>query len=229
MNLYEKENKKLKEQKAEILKETRSKADQLLSNINKQFENTIKNIKETNARKEIIKTEKKKIDQIKSEMKEIYAEPLQNQESNWVFRISDYVQIKDSLTSGEIVEIEETKGNVTIDTGSLRIKAKIKNLIPARKPLKSKLNNISTHITSIESSSLDIRGQRPDEIEYDVIKFIDEAHLAGLKEVEIIHGKGTGVLRQSVHQILKEHVLVKSFELASIELGGAGATNIKLK
>ena len=50
-----------------------------------------------------------------------------------------------------------------------------------------------------------------------------------MKKVEIVHGKGKGVLRETVHQLLKSHVLVKSFELASGEYGGAGATNIILK
>ena len=82
---------------------------------------------------------------------------------------------------------------------------------------------------SIASTTLDIRGKKPEEIEFDVVKFIDDAHLEGLKQIEIVHGKGTGVLRETVHQLLKSHQLVKSFDFASVELGGAGATNVFLK
>ena len=64
---------------------------------------------------------------------------------------------------------------------------------------------------------------------FEIIKFIDDAYLANLKDVEIIHGKGTGVLRITVHEILKNHDLVKDFNLADIKSGGHGATIVKLK
>ena len=229
-SLYERENKKLKDQKDKIIKETREKADNFLKGINKEFEGTIKNIKETNARREIIKEEKQKIEKLKIKVKEIYSEPKEKINSKEDFKLNDYVKIKDSLTSGEIVEIEPNKGNVTIDTGSLRIKAKIKSLVHTTKPkVKQNKNQTFINTSSLDSTRLDIRGRKPEEIEFEVIRFIDDAHYSGLKDIEIIHGKGTGVLRESVHHILKNHEFVKVFELASVEFGGAGATNIKLK
>ena len=228
-SLYERENKKLKDQKSKIIKDTKEKADLFLDDINKQFEGTIKNIKETNAKKETIVEEKRKIQDLKQKVKDVYVENKEDIITNKRFYINDFVQIKDSFTTGEIVDIDNGKENVTIDTGSIRIKAKIKNLIHSIKPKNKPTQNQSFVGDSIESTRLDIRGQKPEEIEFDVIRFIDNAHLSGLKQVEIIHGKGTGVLRQNVHQLLKNHELVKSYELASVEFGGAGATNILLK
>lgn len=228
-NLYERENKKLKDQKEKIIKETKEKADSFLNDMNKQFEGTIKNIKENNAKKETIIEEKLKIQNLKQMVKEIYIEPKVEIKTNKSFNEGDFVQIKDSFTTGEIVELDKEKGTVTIDTGSIRIKAKINNLIHANKP-KAKPIIAQTFLNNtIDSTRLDIRGQKPEEIEFEIIKFIDDAHLSGLRHVEIIHGKGTGVLRENVHQLLKTHELVKSFDLASVEFGGAGATNIFLK
>ena len=229
-SLYERENKKLKDQKDKIIKETREKADSFLNDINKEFEGTIKNIKENNAKRETIKEEKQKIEKLKSKVKEIYSEPKEKVKIKETFEITDYVQIRDSYTNGEIVEIDNSKGNVTIDTGSMRIKAKISNLVHTNRP-KSQVNTSQSYVSSssLDSTRLDIRGRKPEEIEFEVIRFIDDAHYSGLKNIEIIHGKGTGVLRETVHQLLKNHEFVKLFDLASVEFGGAGATNIKLK
>jgi DNA mismatch repair protein MutS2 len=227
-HLYERENKKLKDQKKKILEDTKEKADNFLKHINSQFENTIKKIKETGAEKKIIKEEKQKIENIKAIVKNTYSEPQQKLTTKENFDIADYVKIIDSFAVGEIVEIDNVKGNVTIDTGSLRIKAKIKNLTHTSKPKNKASSQVFVNTTSLESTVLDIRGQKPEEIEFEVIKFIDDAHLSGVKQVEIVHGKGTGVLRESVHQLLKTHQLVSSFELASVKLGGAGATNVIL-
>jgi len=227
--LYERENKKLKDQKAKIIKETQEKADHFLKDINSQFENTIKRIKESNAQKEIIKEEKEKITELKNIVKESYKEPELTNEEKKDFEISNYVKIKDSLTTGEIVDIDKSKRIATIASGSLKIKSKIDNLIHSSKPKESVNQKVFVSSASVESNRLDIRGKKPEEVDFELTKFIDDAHLVGLKDVEIIHGKGTGVLREAVHQLLKSHVLVKSFEIASVELGGAGATNVKLK
>ena len=60
-------------------------------------------------------------------------------------------------------------------------------------------------------------------------KFIDDAELAGLKEILVIHGKGTGALRKGIHEYLKRHRSVKSFVFADIDEGGSGATVVYLK
>ncbi len=139
------------------------------------------------------------------------------------------MKIKDSFTTGEIVEIDTDKKIATIATGSLRIKVKLNNLFHA-KPIKNKQNNnVISLQNSLDTTKLDIRGKKPEEIEFEVVKFIDDAYLANLKSVEIIHGKGTGVLRETVHHLLKTHEMVSSFDFAGIETGGEGATIVKLK
>lgn len=228
-SLYERENKKLKDQKDKILKDTKQKADVFLNEINSQIENTIKRIKETNADKKIIKEEREKIAEIKNKIEETYSEPFIDKKNKKKFIINDFVKIKESMTSGEIVEIDEAKGNVTIDTGVIRIKVKTRDLIHSERPKNKVLQNIFISSSNVESTRLDIRGFKPEEIDSKVVKFIDDAYLAGLKLVEIIHGKGTGVLRETVHQLLKNHEFVNSYELSSVEFGGAGATVVKLK
>ena len=177
-----------------------------------------------------MREEKQKIEEIKNLTQINFSIPKEEIFEKTNFEIKDYVQIKDSGTTSEIVEIDFEKRIITLDTGKLRIKVKSKNLIHTKKNKETNaelFNNFAQN--SIESSRLDIRGRKPEEVEFEIIKFIDNAFLSNLKNVEIIHGKGTGVLRETVHHILKNHEMVKSFELANADFGGAGATFVKLK
>lgn len=228
-NIYERENKKLKEQKNKIIKNAKEQADTFLKNINSQFEKTIKNIKESNAQKNVIKEEREKIKSIKGAVEKKFIVEEKIIKSDRELRVGDFVKIKDSLTEGEIVNIDKEKRTSTIDTGKLRIKVKLDSLVRI-KSLEANSPQPSSFINSeIESTTLDIRGRKPEEVEYEIVKFIDDAHLSGLKQLEIIHGKGTGVLRETVHTLLKNHKFVKSYQLAGIELGGSGVTIVLIK
>ena len=79
------------------------------------------------------------------------------------------------------------------------------------------------------STELNIIGQTVDEGVMNVSRFIDQALLAGISQVRIIHGKGTGVLRDGVQASLKTLPQVSKFEMAAYTEGGAGATNVYLK
>jgi len=67
-----------------------------------------------------------------------------------------------------------------------------------------------------------------DEALFRLERFLNDAFLAGIPTVRVIHGKGTGTLRQAVRETLKTHPLVKSFRRAAIHEGGAGATIVEL-
>jgi DNA mismatch repair protein MutS2 len=78
-------------------------------------------------------------------------------------------------------------------------------------------------------AELHLRGRRVAESLAELDKYLDDAALAGREEVRIIHGKGTGAMRQAVHEYLRQHPAVASFALAPDSEGGAGATVVKLK
>ncbi len=78
------------------------------------------------------------------------------------------------------------------------------------------------------NSELHLRRLTVDEALFRLERFLNDAFLAGLPTVRLIHGKGTGTLRQAVREELKTHPLVKSFRPAELEEGGDGATIVEL-
>jgi DNA mismatch repair protein MutS2 len=75
---------------------------------------------------------------------------------------------------------------------------------------------------------LDLRGQRRDEAGQELDRYLNDAYLAGLRAVRVVHGKGTGAVRQAVHELLGGHPLVRRFGAAPREAGGDGATEVEL-
>ena len=151
------------------------------------------------------------------------------------------VKVNGNGLIGEVIKIEGK--NVTISVGDItsRVKKDSVTVISnkefqsqaAAKP--SSLRNYS--ITLDESISkrklsfkdeIDIRGQRLDEALMTVSKFIDDATLVGASKVRILHGKGTGVLKEEIRKWLKTNPAVASCQDEDVRLGGAGITVVEL-
>lgn len=230
-NLYESKISTLEKQKKEILEQAKAKADHYLKDVNKKVEEAIKNIKEGNASKEVIKAEKKKIEEIKKENTIlVYEKPVASIQENKPIEIGSYAQIKNTTTYGTILEIDSQKNKATLSVGNLKLQVKLTDLLHASKKEYEVENKKSlSYAPEIQSSRLDIRGRKPEECEYEIVRFIDEAYSSGAGQVEILHGKGTGVLKKTVHDILKAHHGVKSFHFAHVEFGGEGITIVEFR
>ena len=225
-NLYQSKINNLENQKKNIILDAKEKANDLLVKVNREVEQTIKDIKEGNAERVVIKKAKAKIEDLKkeSEVTTQFSEDANLGNP----KIGDYVRIKDTTTIGEIISINGKVAQIL--TGSMKVKAKLNRLEFAKKPKEIKRNNRYSYVSlDAPNIHLDIRGNKPEEIEFEVIKFLDDAFSSNTSQVEIVHGKGTGVLKQTVHEILKNHNGVKDYSFAKIELGGEGVTIVKLK
>ncbi len=220
-NLYQTKMSNLDSKKREIISDAKEKASALLESVNREVEQTIKNIKEGNADKVTIKKAKEKIDYLKEKSKPVFANKEKVKIKNP--KVGDYVKIIDTTTTGEIISIN--KNVVQIISGNIKVKAKVNRLEFAKRESNNTSSNMYNYRTvEIQSPRLDIRGNKPEEIEFEVIKFLDNAYSSNLKQAEIVHGKGTGVLKEMVHEILKNHSGVNNYEFAKIEFGGEGIT-----
>ena len=130
-----------------------------------------------------------------------------------------------------IITMPDSKGEVQVEAGIMKINVKLKDLRKiSKKEIKKekKRREVNLNLKSIESR-IDLRGLDAEEACYKTDKYLDEAYMANLGEVTIVHGKGTGVLRKSINEMLKRHPHVKSYRLGEYGEGGDGVTIAILK
>ncbi|MCM0650604.1 endonuclease MutS2 [Clostridium swellfunianum] len=126
----------------------------------------------------------------------------------------------------------DSRGEVLVQAGIMKINAKLKDLraskLTQEEKKERKKREVNLNLKSV-SSSIDLRGMDSEEAVYNTDKYLDDAYRAGLGEVTIVHGKGTGILRQAINDMLKRHPHVKSYRLGNYGEGGTGATVVELK
>ncbi|MEL7435269.1 MAG: Smr/MutS family protein, partial [Chloroflexota bacterium] len=158
----------------------------------------------------------------------------------WSPKLGDTVFLDTLNSEGTIVELDEKEAMVQV--GTLRVRAKYTDLRKRNRSerraddAKSKTrerqpsNRSRTRIPEVASPGLelDLRGQRVDEALKNVDYYIDAAYLSGLPFGRIIHGKGTGKLRQAVRDFVHHHTLVSKVEQAKPSEGGSGVTIIHI-
>lgn len=146
------------------------------------------------------------------------------------FRAGDWVRIRSSGSEGEIEQVGADEAVVRV--GKLAVKAPLSDLEPAGEPSVSAEATLAQKIRSKKALSvpteIHLLGMRVDEAIHVLEKFLDDAFLAGHPQVRIVHGKGTGALRQAIHEWLREQPMVRGFTLASPSEGGSGVTIVEL-
>lgn len=130
-----------------------------------------------------------------------------------------------------VISMPDNKGEVQVEAGIMKINVKLKDLrkvevTPAKKEKKKR--ELKLNLKSVESR-IDLRGMDAEEACYRTDKYLDEAYMANLGEVTVVHGKGTGVLRKAINDMLKRHPHVKSYRLGVYGEGGDGVTIVELK
>ncbi|MFN3780631.1 MAG: Smr/MutS family protein, partial [Candidatus Kapaibacteriota bacterium] len=234
---------KLREEYEALLSDIKAKRKQLLDNAkieayeiirkaNALVENTIKEVREQQKSISEIKKDflaKKK--EIEDEAKNIFhaLEQYRSKDSDELSE-GDFVYLDDPTNTGQVLRIYEDSGEALIDFNGIKFKTKLSKLRKSHQStpfLKKELS--SDYIKFSSSTRLDLRGFRVDEAIREVDKFISEAILGNIDQITIVHGKGTGTLRQSLHEYFKNHPQVENFREGTLEEGGAGVTIVKLR
>ncbi|MCW8960554.1 MAG: endonuclease MutS2 [Ignavibacteriaceae bacterium] len=229
-SLYKKNIEKLETEKKEILKNAKIDAEEFLKDINKKVENVIKQIRESGAKKEVIKEAKKIVIELKEETKNLYSPDIGLEQKLTDFSVGNFVLIRNTAASGQIIEIDKEKQRATIESGTIKMQVNLSDLLIDNSKRKDKPIASHHNFKFPETSyRLDIRGKRPDEADFEILKFIDDSYMTGQERIEILHGKGTGVLKRTVKEILDRHEKVKNYYFAPIEFGGEGITVVELK
>ncbi len=148
-------------------------------------------------------------------------------------KIGETVEVLSLNQKGEVLSRPDENGNVTVQVGIMKVNVHISTLRRTSGEVEAKQEKKSKTLISSKSKTikneLDIRGRTIEEAILELDKYIDDSYLAGFKEVYIIHGKGTGALREGLQSYFKQHRLIKSHRIGKYAEGGTGVTVLEIK
>lgn len=243
----EKDRIKLKENKSRILDEARREAKIIVMDARDEANSIIKDLErmrqqgvsskkldeKTAKAREKLKSKENTIDDAMkraAKPKQTFSNPPKN------LKVGETVKILDMNEEASVLKEADKNGNVRVQAGIIKMDVHITNLrrveeekskqtaekyVKNTRVFESKTKNVSTEV--------DVRGQTLEEAWDNVDKFLDDCYLAGITPVNIIHGKGTGILRRGIQENLKKHRYVKSFRSGKYGEGEDGVTICELK
>ena len=233
LELYGEKTSKIKREEKLIKRRAVEEAEEIIRQANVAVELAVKEIKEKNAdknsirdTKSLLKDEAKKIEKIKKDVKE----ETPNISEQEPIQIGDFVKWKTMGTVGKVLSEKDKKNRVLVQVEGVKMKLLVTDLIKTKRQ-KQKKSLVNINLSSDESllNEIDLRGMTEEDAREAVDRFIDETLLTGLEEIRIVHGKGTGKLRQGIGQFLQNHPQVSKFRLGYWNEGDSGVTVVRLR
>lgn len=241
----EEKEKAISEKRADIIAEAKREARELLretksavKDVQKDLRRLQKSGAHTNLNTGALEKSRRKINEAEdlvSEkvVKQVNSEPV----SADTLKIGDRVKLLTIGQNGTILSLPDEKGNLMINIGALKVKARLQDLMlinegKDRKPQaksSSKYGSLLRSKSSSVSASINVMGKNLEDALADVEKYLDDVYMAGLDMVSIIHGRGGGILKDGIRQMLKKKKYVDSYGAASYNDGGEGVTIVRMK
>ena len=239
----QKKQEKLEEQRDRILREANEKAHAILAEAKETADETMRNFHkfgkanisaaEMERERERIR---KKMESARSGMMKEPAKPKKEYKPS-DFKLGESVKVLSMNINGTVASLPDNKGNLTVQMGILRSQVNISDLeiideTPAylkKTTRTSGKGKIKMSKSLSVSTEINLLGKTVDEAVAELDKYLDDASLAHLSSVRIVHGKGTGALRKGIHQYLRRQKHVRSFRLGEFGEGDAGVTIAELK
>ena len=152
-------------------------------------------------------------------------------------KLGDRVKVLSLRQKGEIVALPDSKGEILVQVGILKAKVKLEDImlieggvLDTNRPKKVKsYGSMYKAKAQHVSVTMDVRGKNLDDATMDVDKYLDDATMAGLKEVTLIHVRGEGILKRGIQDMLRHHKHVKQFRKGNFDEGSDGVTVVTLK
>ena len=242
-NELEQQKRKLNEQKEKLLREAREEARKILLEARNESENIISEMRRLEAEAEAAERNRaaeemrqklrSKLNHIEGSLaesalpKQGFVKPPKN------LKPGDSVLIVNLNQKGTVISPPDKDGEAMIQAGIMKINVHITNLKlvdeQQKEIQKYGAGKIGVSKQRTISTEVDVRGFALDQAIEAVDKYLDDASITGLSEVTIIHGKGTGVLRNGIHQFLRSHHHIKTFRLGKYGEGETGVTVVEMK
>jgi len=232
VKLYREKTGKLKEEEQKLKRKAMEESRDIVRRANALIEKTVKEIRTQQAERESIRKAKMGIKALEEEidrnLKEMTPDieptgqpPAKGDSARWI----------PMGVVGTVVSEPDNSGKVWLEAGEMKLKVDVTQLekVKAPKKRKSKLSVTGGNLSNGITDEIDLRGMTMDEAEPVLERAIDQVYLAGLTQLRVIHGKGTGALRKKVHDYLRKHPRVAGFSLGNWNEGGTGMTVVELK
>jgi DNA mismatch repair protein MutS2 len=221
----------LEENQKALIRDAKQQAKNIILDANKLVENTISEIKSSQADKEKTRNLRENLN------KELQKNTVKPETPKQVviddeLKPGDWVKLVDSETTGQVMEI--VKDNVIIAIGDLRTVAKKKRVQKVSKKevpkeVRRSYSSSSSNDVANFSPEIDVRGQRGEEALYNIEKVLDRAIMMGFGTIKILHGKGDGILRKLIREYLRKYEQVSRMEDEHADRGGDGITYVYLR
>lgn len=253
---YNEQAESLNKERREIIHAARQEAKELLKKSNSTIERTIHDIKRAQAEKEQTKEIRRQLDEFKQRIAQEHTDnegdiktilphgkkakkkvPTEKPKVEEVtFNTNDNVTMEGNSTVGQIISIEGKHAIVAF--GMLKTKVELKKLKKSQaQPKQKSEKSFISRSTSDEmrmrqlnfKQEIDVRGMRADEAIQAVTYFIDDATQFSVRQVRILHGTGTGILKVRIREYLNAIPNVKNYRDEHVQFGGAGITIVELE
>lgn len=226
----------LEMRKQDIIEKARERAAEIINKAEKETRNILQDLKkrEFTSRAEIDRkgNEIKQAFSVLEKMIEAEEQAEGEPEPDIDFIPGEQVRIRSTGATGQIISVDREKGEAVVQAGIMTIKAGFADLVKIKEEENKEKKMIAKYRVSKSTRvkpTLDLRGERYENAVSLVEKYLDNVFLAGYKQVELIHGKGTGALREAVWSVLKEHKHVLDYRLGYQEEGGTGVTIVTIQ
>ncbi len=239
---FDKERAKLEEQKEKIISKAKEEAREMIREAKELADQVQKELKELEKhqapgdRNRKFEEARRKIREASDQYKEKLKAPENlNPVRAGELKIGDRVKVLSLDQKGNVLTLPDDRGELQVQVGLMKITANLDNITLIRDENGKREGKTSRYGTLYRSKvqsvtpSINVRGSLLDDAVIDVDKYLDDAYIAGLREVTIIHGRGEGILREGIHNMLKGHKHVAKFRKGAYNEGGDGVTVVELK
>lgn len=236
---YEQKAVRLQEVRDKSIAEAHSKAREIIRESKEEVDKILKDIRElekigysSSVKHELEERRKILKDKLEDVEENLYKSKNENGKQLKSVKEGEEVFIPSLNQKVLVLSKPDNKGEVQVQAGIMKISVNLKELRASKGNAKNtdkKLKREANLNLRNVSTSVDLRGMDSIEASYTTDKYLDDAYMAGLKEVTVIHGKGTGVLRSSITNMLKSHSHVKRYRIGEYGEGGTGVTIVELK
>lgn len=238
----ESKEEKMEQSKARILREANEEAREILQNAKELADETIRTFQKAGASssiKDLEKSRQKVRDKIseKNDKLSLKAEkPTHKLLKPSQIKLGESVKIVSMGLKGTISSLPDKNGKLFVQCGIIRSQVSLDDLVLAEEETiktgrmqRSSSGKLKMSKSYAVSTEINLLGKTVDEALSELDKYLDDAYLAHLPSVRIVHGKGTGALRNAVHSYLRKNKVIKSFRLGEFGEGDAGVTIAEFK